>query len=144
MENETILKLAELKNIIGIKDSCGNINQTIELLASKPYDFSILTGEDILFYTCLAHGADGGILASAHIQTEKFMLVYKLMKKNNHIDALKEWNQLSAIIPLLFKEPNPAPLKYILQRNNLIKSSEVRLPLVEITESLKNHIDQLI
>ena len=77
MENETILKLAELKNIIGIKDSCGNINQTIELLASKPYDFSILTGEDILFYTCLAHGADGGILASAHIQTEKFMLVYK-------------------------------------------------------------------
>lgn len=144
IENETILKLAELKNIVGIKDSCGNLHQTIELLAARPSGFSILTGEDILFYTCLAHGANGGILASAHIHTEKFILIYQLMQENNHVAALKEWNQLSAIIPLLFKEPNPAPLKYILHKQKLITSDEVRLPLVEITEGLKNQINQLI
>jgi 4-hydroxy-tetrahydrodipicolinate synthase len=144
MENETILKLAELKNIVGIKDSCGNINQTIELLGSKPNGFSVFTGEDILFYTCLAHGANGGILASAHVQTEKFIQVYELMKENDHLTALHTWNMITPIIPLLFKEPNPAPLKYILHKQKLIKSGEIRLPLLEITESLKKQIDQLI
>jgi 4-hydroxy-tetrahydrodipicolinate synthase len=144
IENDTILKLSELKNIVGIKDSCGNINQTIELLASKPSDFSILTGEDILFYTCLAHGGDGGILASAHVQTERFIKVYELMKENDHMTALNIWNSVAPIIPLLFKEPNPAPLKYILQKQKLIISGEIRLPLVEITEDLKKQIDLLV
>jgi 4-hydroxy-tetrahydrodipicolinate synthase len=144
MENETILKLAELKNIIGIKDSCGNINQSTELLASKPENFSVLTGEDIMYLTNLALGGNGGILASAHIHTEKFINLYHLMQENNYKEALKIWNELARIIPLLFKEPNPAPLKYILQKQKLITSGELRLPLVEITENLKKQIDQYI
>lgn len=144
MENETILKLAELKNIIGIKDSCGNISQTIELLASKPDNFSVLTGDDLMFFINLAHGGDGGILASAHIRTETYIRIFRLMKENYHQAALTEWKQLCRIIPLLFIEPNPAPLKYILQKQELIVSGEVRLPLVEITAGLKKQIDQWI
>lgn len=49
LENDTLLKLSEQINIVGVKDSCGNIQQTLDLLARKPADFSILTGEDIFF-----------------------------------------------------------------------------------------------
>jgi 4-hydroxy-tetrahydrodipicolinate synthase len=144
MENETILKLAELKNIIGIKDSCGNISQSIELLMSKPDGFSVLTGEDLMYFTTLAHGGEGGILASAHVHTEKFINIYRLMKANDYQAALNEWKQLTGIIPLLFVEPNPAPLKYILQKQKLISSGELRLPLVEISENLKRSIDRFV
>ena len=144
MENETIFRLAELKNIIGIKDSCGNVSQTIELLASKPDHFSVLTGDDLMYFTLLAHGGDGGILASAHINTEKYINIFNLMQENNYQAALAAWKPLTKIIPLLFTEPNPAPLKYILQKHKLITSGEVRLPLVEISEGLKKQIDQYI
>jgi 4-hydroxy-tetrahydrodipicolinate synthase len=142
MENDTILKLAELKNIVAIKDASGNINQSLELLLNKPAGFSVLTGEDNLFFTSLAHGADGGILASSHIYTESFMEVYYMMKDNDARLALQTWNQLARIIPLLFKEPNPAPLKYILHQQNLIRSGELRLPLVDISANLKMEINK--
>jgi 4-hydroxy-tetrahydrodipicolinate synthase len=142
MENETILKLATLQNIIGIKDSCANIGQSVELLMSKPHGFSVLTGEDIMFFTNLAHGGEGGILASAHVYTEKFLTIYNLMQENKYIEALNHWKILAGIIPLLFSEPNPSPLKYILQKQKMITFGELRLPLVEITESLKKQIDQ--
>lgn len=141
MENETILRLAELKNIVAIKDASGNVNQSLELLLNRPANFSILTGEDNLFMTSLAHGADGGILASSHVFTESFMEVYYMMRDNNYKGALQTWNQLARIIPLLFKEPNPAPLKYILHKQKLIQSGELRLPLVEISANLKMEID---
>jgi 4-hydroxy-tetrahydrodipicolinate synthase len=144
MENDTILKLAELKNIVGIKDSCGIANQTIDLLASKPEGFSVFTGEDILFLTNLVHGGDGGILASAHLYTEKFMNIFRFMKENKCQSALDEWKPLIKIIQLLFKEPNPAPLKYLLQQQNLITSDEVRLPLVGISEGLKKELDEVM
>lgn len=144
MENDTILRLAELKNIVAIKDASGNVNQSLELLVNRPANFSILTGEDNLFLTSLAHGADGGILASSHIYTESFMEVYYLMRDNNYKMALQTWNQLARIIPLLFKEPNPAPLKYILHKQKLIQSGELRLPLVEISANLKMEIDNVM
>lgn len=144
MENDTILRLAELKNIVAIKDASGNVNQSLDLLLNRPANFSILTGEDNLFLTSLAHGADGGILASSHIYTESFMEVYYLMRDNNYKLALQTWNQLSRVIPLLFKEPNPAPLKYILHKQKLIQSGELRLPLVEISATLKMEIDSVM
>jgi 4-hydroxy-tetrahydrodipicolinate synthase len=64
-----------------------------------------------------------------------------MMRDNNYKMALQTWNQLARIIPLLFKEPNPAPLKYILHKQKLIQSGELRLPLVEISANLKMEID---
>ena len=144
VENITIQKLAELKNIVGIKDSSGDIAQTIELILNKPKDFSILTGEDVLFYSTLCLGGDGGILASAHINTEGFIKVYNEITSNNSKAALETWKKLYKFIPMLFEEPNPAPLKYCLKKLGLIDSSEVRLPLVEITEKLQKKLDTII
>ncbi|WP_459479696.1 4-hydroxy-tetrahydrodipicolinate synthase [Clostridium saccharoperbutylacetonicum] len=144
IENETVEKLAELKNIVAIKDCSGNIKQTIELLLNPPKDFSILTGEDALFYTTLTMGGQGGIMSSAHLKTKEFIEVYNLIRANNHQEALEKWKLLQNMIPLLFAEPNPTPVKYCLKKLGLIDSDEVRLPLVNITDELKIKLDNVI
>jgi 4-hydroxy-tetrahydrodipicolinate synthase len=144
IENDTLFKLAGLKNIVGVKDSCGNINQTMDLIFNKPDNFSVLTGEDILFYMNLALGGDGGILAASHLETEKFVSIKKSMDNNDYQTALKTWKSIERFIPLLFKEPNPAPIKYYLAKKGLIKSPELRLPLTEISDSLKHELDKFL
>lgn len=143
IENETIFQLAELDNIVGLKDSSGNLNQTMELLLNKPENFSVLTGEDLQYFNALALGANGGILASAHIQTDKFTRIYDLMQSNNHFEARKIWKELAGFIPLLFHEPNPGPIKYLLKKQGLICSDETRLPITEISDELKQTFRRL-
>lgn len=144
IENETIHRLAELKNIVGLKDASGDAKQSMHLLLNRPKDFSILTGEDILYYLSLALGGDGGILASAHLKTETFIDIYEKVKNNDHQSALKSWQKLSKIIPLLFEEPNPTPIKYVLYKLGIISSAEARLPLTPISASLQKKLDQII
>jgi Dihydrodipicolinate synthase/N-acetylneuraminate lyase len=126
---------------VGIKDSCGDIKQSTELLLNPPKDFSILTGEDALFYTTLLLGGHGGILASSHIKTENFVKVFNYVQNNDHKSALEIWRGLHRFIPMLFEEPNPAPIKYYLYKHGFIQSSEVRLPLMDITDGLKAKMD---
>ena len=144
IDNETIYRLAELKNIIALKDSSGDIKQTTELLLDPPKDFSILTGEDILFYTTLVLGGDGGILASSHLNTADFVDVYHAVKSNNHQEALQKWKTLARFVPMLFEEPNPAPIKYCLTKLGVISSDELRLPLTGITSDLKNRLNHVL
>jgi 4-hydroxy-tetrahydrodipicolinate synthase len=140
IENPTIRRLARIPNIIGLKDSCGSVEQSMELLLDPPPDFSVLTGHDIHFYLNLALGGSGGIMASAHINTEKFLSVYRHMQGNDHKSALAVWRQLAPLIPPLFQEPNPAPLKFVLYKMALLKSDEVRLPLTGISQNLKQKL----
>ncbi|MDS0524501.1 4-hydroxy-tetrahydrodipicolinate synthase [Clostridium sp. SHJSY1] len=144
IENETLFKLAEKKNIIGVKDASGDFNKTIELLLNRPEDFCVLSGEDAFFYNALLLGGDGGIMASAHLRTKDFIKVYNDIQNNDYKEALKTWRELGKIVPMLFKEPNPTPIKYILEQKGLIDSAEVRLPLVEITDELKKELQFLI
>lgn len=144
IENDTIRRLAELPNIVGLKDASGNINQTTELLLDPPDDFSILCGEDAFLFTALCHGAHGGILASAHLETADFLELFDLVKANRHQEALRIWQGLMRIIPSLFEEPNPAPLKYCLQRLGLIESDELRLPLMPVTAETKWRLNTLL
>ncbi|SEJ84171.1 4-hydroxy-tetrahydrodipicolinate synthase [Propionispira arboris] len=144
MENETIYRLAELKNIIGLKDSCGDTKQSMQLLLNRPENFSVLTGEDCFFYNSLALGGNGGIMASAHIETEKFIALYAAMKNNDHHAAMKKWHDVVDLISLLFTESNPMPIKYVLYRAGLIHSDEARLPLIPISAQLKKKLDQVV
>jgi 4-hydroxy-tetrahydrodipicolinate synthase len=144
IENDTMLELAALKNIVGVKDSCGDVRQTMRLLSHKPDNFSVLTGEDILFYTTLVHGGDGGILAASHLKTEQFLEVFRLVEKNNHQAALQEWWELAEFIPFVFQEPNPGPLKYCLKQQGLITSDETRLPITTISGELQEMLDKCV
>ncbi len=82
------------------------------VILCRPNNFSVLTGEDILFYLNLALGGDGGILAASHLETEKFVSIMDSIDKNDQRTALATWKTIEKFIPLLFKEPNPAPIKY--------------------------------
>lgn len=144
IEISTILKLAEIPNIVGIKDASGSFTESQKLIMNKPKDFAVLTGEDALFYSTLALGGDGGILASCHVNTKEFVSIYKYIKEGKMEEALKLWKPLYRFIPLLFKEPNPAPLKYIAKKMNLIESDEIRLPLVNISKELEKELDEVL
>jgi len=144
LANETLLRLAELPNIVGVKDSSGSLAQSLELLRLRPAGFAVMTGDDPLFFTMLAHGGDGGILASSHVSTERFVSVYERMTKNDHQGALHLWSQLETLVPLLFKEANPMPIKHCLWRQGLIKSPECRLPLTKISSALAAELDAVL
>jgi 4-hydroxy-tetrahydrodipicolinate synthase len=142
--NETMLRLAERGNIVGVKDCCGDTLQTVELLRKRPPGFAVLTGEDALFYGALVRGCDGGILASAHVETEAFAKVRQTMLAGDQLRASAQWRQLADIPRLLFSEPSPAPLKYWLWRAGLIDSPELRLPMTPITDDLAGQLDRRI
>jgi 4-hydroxy-tetrahydrodipicolinate synthase len=92
----------------------------------------------------LAHGGDGGILASAHLETTRFVEVYERMAANDHQAARVRWSQLETLAPLLFKEANPMPIKYCLWRQGLIKSAECRLPLTQVSAALAGELDHML
>lgn len=143
MENDTIRALAELPNVVGLKDCAGDLAQSMELLLDPPPKLAILTGEDAAFFPMLALGAAGGILASAHWATEAFVAVWRAVAENDHRRARAQWARLAPGVRLLFSGPSPAPLKHLLCAQGVLASAEVRLPLVAPEEALRARIEAL-
>ena len=143
LANDTLLRLAELPNVVGVKDSSGNLAQSLDLLRRRPVGFAVMTGDDASFYTVLAHGGDGGILASAHVATERFVALHARMVANDHREARAIWSELEAVVPLLFREANPMPIKHWLWTRGLVQSAECRLPLTRVSEGLAAELDAL-
>lgn len=144
LSNENLLRLAERPNIVGLKDCCADAAQSFELLRERPQGFSVLTGEDALFYSALTQGADGAILASGHVLTAAFAGIRNRLISSDQPGALADWQRLSPVPRLLFAEPSPAAVKHWLWRTGLIDSPEVRLPMTGATEALARRIDHEI
>lgn len=141
LSNDSLLELAKVPNIVGVKDSSGSIDQSLELLRRKPADFAVLTGEDALFFTMRANGAEGGILAASHVMTEGFVEVERCFRADDLSGARTAWAPLSRFVPMLFAEANPMPIKHLLWRQGLIDSPECRLPLTKISYGLARRLD---
>ncbi|MDA9440914.1 dihydrodipicolinate synthase [Bradyrhizobium sp. CCBAU 51745] len=142
--NQTMLRLAEHPNIVGLKDCSASREQSVALLRDRPKDFRVLTGEDANYLEALSDGADGGILLSAHLETATFAAVYGELKQGNADAAAARWQEVAELTRLLFTEPSPAPAKYWLWRTGLIDSPEVRLPMVEVSSELAATLDREI
>jgi 4-hydroxy-tetrahydrodipicolinate synthase len=139
--NDAMLRLAVHPNIVGLKD-CGNDRaQSIDFLHHRPPGFRVLTGEDARYYEALVDGADGGILAAAHIETETFARVGELLIAGECEAALSHWRLVADLARLLFAEPSPAPIKHWLWRTGLIDSAEVRLPMTQVSAELAERLD---
>ncbi len=138
MTNDTLLLLAERANIIGVKDCCADMAQSFDLLRRRGRNFSVLTGEDAQFFSAIAHGADGGILASAHVDPAGFASIMS----DKSPDRLERWGRLLETVRLLFAEPSPAPIKHVLWRRGLIASPELRLPMTGISMALADQLEQ--
>lgn len=144
LDNATLLRLAEHPNIVGLKDCGADRAQSIDLLRLRPAGFRILTGDDAQYYEALADGADGGILLSAHIETDGFAAVHRHWRQGNRAAALACWESIRELTSLLFAEPSPAPAKYWLARTGLIARADVRLPMVEVSAALAARLDREI
>ena len=144
LSNDTVLALSRLPNMVGIKDCCANLAQSVDLLRRRPSGFAVLTGEDAQFYTTLGLGGDGGILASAHYQPRSFAEVFERMAANDHRGAFAVWSSIETAVRVFFKEPNPMPIKHWLWRQGLIESPECRLPLTRVSERLGEEIEAMV
>lgn len=142
LSNDTLLRLAEHPNIVGLKDCCADRAQTRELLRRRPAGFRVLTGEDAQYFDALDDGADGAILLSAHVETGRFAAVAAQLKNGDRAAALASWREVRDLTRLLFVEPSPAPAKYWLARAGLIASAEVRSPIMEVSTELAHALDQ--
>ena len=139
--NEAMLQLAGHRNIVGLKDCCDDRDQSRDLLRRRSDGFAVLTGEDGRYHEALTDGADGAILASAHIETEIFASVWKLHAAGERDAALARWRSVADLTRLLFSEPSPAPIKHWLWRTGLIASAELRLPMTAVSPELAARLD---
>ncbi len=141
LANDTLIRLAGIANIVGVKDCCADDRQSFDLFRARPENFAVLTGEDALFYGALGNGADGGILAAAHVETRRFADVRDTLLAGDRHEALSQWRDLVDLARLLFAEPNPAPIKHWLWRAGLIASPELRLPMTGVSAALATRLD---
>jgi 4-hydroxy-tetrahydrodipicolinate synthase len=145
MSNNTVLQIAETcPNVVAVKDSCGDLTQSVDLIRQAPESLAVLTGEDAQFlHTATAAGA-GGVLAAAHLATSDFVRFHMLMRDQQLEDARTLWfDELAPLIAPLFDEPNPMPLKHVLWQAGLIASAECRLPLTHVTPTTATRLNAI-
>lgn len=137
---DTVRAILDLDGVIGIKDSSGGIELMMELASSGDHK-PVLGGEDIYFHAMLCCGAAGGMLASASVRTTAFVEVYEQFMQGRLEASRQSFGALLPLIRLLFREPNPAPLKYLLARQGSIASDHIRLPLTPVSGKLREQLN---
>jgi 4-hydroxy-tetrahydrodipicolinate synthase len=125
----SLLELAHVDNVAGIKQSAGLDGDTLTLLAEAPEGFSVLCGEDLYIYPMAMMGAAGAISAPAHVCTERFVAMVECGLANKHEDGRAHVEALLPIIRAGFAEPNPAVFKGVLHAQGLISTPNLRLPM---------------
>ncbi len=138
MTVETMTRLYELKNIVGVKDATGDLNRVDQQLKSMGKDFIQLTGNDDNAFEFNKRGGVGAIGVTANVAAKLSSDFQKACREN--IDKAKDLDEL--LQPLhssLFIESNPSPVKYAASLLNMC-SPEVRLPLVEIKNETKKKV----
>ena len=140
----TTLKLAnEISNIVGIKEASGNLEQIMNLIANKPEDFLVISGDDALTLPHIAVGGDGVISVVANAFPKRFSEMVTWASNGNLELARQKHYELLEIIYYLFKDGNPAGIKYILKLINIC-SDKVRLPLVNVSPSTASKLYELV
>jgi 4-hydroxy-tetrahydrodipicolinate synthase len=117
---DSIVRLAEDPNIIGIKEATGDIELAKSIREKIKRKFLLLSGDDGTYEKFLAVGGDGVISVGSHVLPREFVAG----SVNSHLP----------LIDALFLEANPIPVKKVLQFMGILKSAELRLPLVEMSE----------
>lgn len=141
MEAETTLRLAKgFKNIIAVKEAAGDMNQAMKIIENKPKDFLILSGDDALTCPMTLMGGDGVISVQAMAAPKVFSDMVRYALKGNKKEALSRHYIQATLMDLIFSEGNPAGIKSVLKQRDIIKTDEVRLPLIKASRGLKKDI----
>ena len=131
---ETVVRLAEIENIVGIKDASGDLDYTAKLVKVLPKDFGIYSGNDNLTLPMLALGIDGSISVFANIMPRENHDIYEYFKNGNSDKARDLHLKYFDLIKDLFTEVNPVPVKAASSLMGLCQN-ELRLPLTRATDS---------
>ncbi len=133
MANDTAIRLAEVPNIIGIKDATGDVNRGSDLLQRAPKDFAVYSGDDPTAAALMLFGARGCISISANVAPR---LMHEMCAAAIAQEVKKAVELNYRLLPLhraVLVEPNPIPAKWLLARMGLIPGG-IRLPLLPMTE----------
>ncbi len=136
----TSLRLADdFENIVAIKEACGNLIQIMEIIAARPKDFLVLSGDDITALPTIMAGGDGVISVIGQGTPAEFTQMVRLGLAGEAKAAYERHYALQQGMHLIFEEGNPAGIKAIFEVLGLSKA-HVRLPLVEASDALKQKI----
>ena len=137
---DTVVKLSQIPNIVGIKDASGDINQSMSILARAGDGFSVLSGEDHLLFSICCLGGHGGIMASAHILPGEFLALNNAVREGNLHEARRLHYHLLPLVRVMFREPNPSPAKAAMKLLGIIDSDELRMPLLAVSAACREDI----
>jgi len=133
IEAETVAKLAEHKNIVGIKNSSENIRQTTEMIDQTPKDFAVIIGTASVLYPGLAVGAVGGILALANIAPNECVQIQEFVQEGKHTEALELQKKMLPVNKAITAKYGVAGLKAAMDMLGYF-GGEPRAPLSVLSE----------
>lgn len=137
---ETTLRIAkDCKNVIGIKEASGSLEQIMKIIKDKPEGFLVISGDDGITLPIMASGGDGVISVVANSHPLIFSNMVRACLNNDYPTAQKLNYQLNDFIAMLFAEGNPAGVKSALKQLNIMEAF-LRLPLIKASEGLSEKI----
>ena len=139
MSIETTLELAELPNVVAVKEASGNMEQIMDIIRQRKLGFGVLSGDDNLTMPLIAAGADGVISVVANAFPERFsQMVHASMSKDLEL-AKQAHYDLFSVTKMFFEEGNPGGVKVALAARGLMQET-MRLPLYPVSEGLRSRI----
>ena len=140
MSVETMARLAELSNVVGVKDATCDLARPLLTRLACGEDFCQLSGEDITALAFLASGGDGCISVTANVAPRQCAEMHEAWQRGDAEEALAIHLRLTPLHKALFLETSPAPTKYAVARLGRC-APDVRLPLVPPRESTRERVD---
>jgi len=131
---ETVIRLASIKNIIGIKEATGDINRVSQIQAGVPAEFDLYTGDDESAVDFILAGGHGGISVTANVVPKQLHDVYAAALAGDEDKARELDAPLKSIHRDIFVESNPIPVKWAVAQMGLMGGT-LRLPLTPLSES---------
>ncbi len=141
---ETTLKLAaDCKNIVGVKEASGNMEQIIHILNHRPQGFKVFSGDDGITLPLIEQGADGVISVIGNAYAEEFAQMVRLALSGDHAIASAINERLSSFYDLLFVDGNPAGVKCLMHLRGMLENV-LRLPLVPASQETQHKLSALL
>jgi 4-hydroxy-tetrahydrodipicolinate synthase len=137
---ETTLALAEVPNIVAMKEASGNMEQIMEIIRLRPEGFGVLSGDDALTMPLIAAGADGVISVVANAFPELFSKMVHASMEGDLTAARKAHYELIPVTKMFFEEGNPGGVKVALRQLGVMDET-MRMPLYPVSEGLRNRIE---
>jgi len=141
MTAETTLRLAQLDNIVGVKEATGDFTQVLKILKDRPKDFLLISGDDMLALPAVAAGGDGVISVIGQGFPKEFSEMIRLGLMGENKKAFDMLYQMLPVIEYAFEEGNPAGIKNILKVKGVCQD-HVRLPLISASNELAGKIKE--